>query len=111
MTRFLYIVFLAFNLTGCAVGPDYKRPDFKLPQEWAHQSKDSTEKINLKWWENFEDSCLTDLIKEAIQENLDLKAAEARILQARAKLSGIVANLFPQINMDGTISRNRRSEN
>ncbi|MDP3532191.1 MAG: efflux transporter outer membrane subunit [Alphaproteobacteria bacterium] len=108
---FGYISFLVLNLTGCAFGPDYKRPDVKLPQEWAHQSKDPTQKINLKWWENFQDSCLTDLINEAIQENLDLKAAEAGILQARANLRGIVANLFPQINMDGTISRNRRSEN
>jgi NodT family efflux transporter outer membrane factor (OMF) lipoprotein len=111
MTRFLYIIFLVLNLSGCAFGPDYKRPDVNPPQKWAHQSKDSTQKINLKWWENFNDPILSDLMKEAAQENLDLKAAEARILQARANLRGIVANLFPQINMNGTISRNRRSEN
>lgn len=109
--RFGVIIFLILNFTGCAFGPDYKRPDMNPPQKWTHQPEDSTHKINLKWWENFNDPILSDLMKDAAQENLDLKAAEARILQARAKLRGIVANLFPQINVDGTISRNRRSEN
>lgn len=109
--RHLFLLPLGFILTSCAFGPNYERPTINSPKEWHYQPKDPTQQLALKWWENFQDPCLTALIKEASQENLDLKAAEARILQARANLRNIEANLFPIINIDSTVSRNRRNQN
>jgi hypothetical protein len=58
-----------FILTGCMVGPDYKRPSVDVPQTWRFEDKEAKDVVNTLWWEQFNDPVLNDLILIALQES------------------------------------------
>lgn len=100
----LTILFLVVLLTvGCAVGPNYKRPNVNapgayrgvMPQEAAQPAAESLG--DQKWWEVFQDEELQKLIRAALQQNYDVQIAAARILQAQAQLGITRADQFPSI--------------
>lgn len=112
---FLFIIILCF--AGCvAVGPDYKAPQTSAPDKWNSQLKSglksdgSTSETLAKWWETFNDSELTSLIKRAEKGNLDLKKAKARIRQSRAQRNTAAADLFPSLNFSGSDTYSRTKE-
>ena len=83
-------------LTGCMVGPNYEKPNIDLPNAWHNKlEKENTTREELQWWEKFKDPILTSLIEMGIQNNLDLKIAESKILQSRTTLKLANANLLP----------------
>jgi outer membrane protein, multidrug efflux system len=101
-------------LSGCTVGPDFRKPRVDTPAQWAAlpQAGVTTEQQQvIAWWLLFEDPALTSLVDRAVASNLDLQLAEARIRQARALRRLISADLYPDINAAGAYSRIRRSEN
>lgn len=109
--------FLAAILTlaGCApVGPDYVRPGTEMPSTW-HAAPDPAVvpgKVMIRrWWTVFEDPMLTQLIQEASQSNLDLKAAVARVDEARARLGVATGKRVPQMDAQGSVIRRDSSEN
>ena len=80
-------------LIGCAVGPDYRPPEAKVPKDWNGQevvtpatpSKTAPNPVELvEWWTAFNDPTLSSLVEMAVRTNLDVRLAEARIRQARA---------------------------
>jgi len=75
-----------FLLTGCAVGPDYKRPSVPAPPSFrgAATSSDPASLGDRKWIEVFQDPILQRLVAEALANNRDLKIAAQRILAAAA---------------------------
>src|SRR5204863_9744596 len=80
---------LLLLLGGCAVGPDYERPTLSSPAGWGSQEGDKTkaEAADLRrWWTVFGDEKLNSLVDRAIRRNLDLRAAEARVREARAQV-------------------------
>ena len=74
---------------GCAVGPDYQRPDLAVPPAWQegrtarrrHATADMAQ-----WWTAFKDPLLDSLVERAVKSNLDLRIAEARVREERALL-------------------------
>jgi outer membrane protein, multidrug efflux system len=91
-----YSFLLLFLLTGCMVGPDYEKPNMDLPNVWHNKlERENATREELQWWENFDDPILVTLIEMGIQNNLDLKMAESKILQSRAALKLAKANLLP----------------
>jgi NodT family efflux transporter outer membrane factor (OMF) lipoprotein len=103
---------LMLFLAACSVGPDYQEPAMDIPQQWGNDIKDNTAiKEQLEWWQSYNDPLLNELISEASLSNLDLKAAFARIREARASLSSAEASLYPQINASGSYSHNENSLN
>ena len=97
-------------MTGCAVGPDYQRPDATLSDRFLGQSsveqRTGTARTNLTvWWEGFGDPVLTDFITRALEQNLDLAQASARVAQARAGLGAANAALLPSGNISGQAAR------
>ncbi|HEX5397908.1 MAG TPA: efflux transporter outer membrane subunit [Verrucomicrobiae bacterium] len=101
-------------LTGCAVGPNYKRPNVSAPTSWASTLADgeTNNPANLAaWWENFHDPELDSLISRAVQSNLVLRVAEARIREARAKRGVVASREGPDVRASGSYSRNRYSQN
>ncbi|MFI5330108.1 MAG: efflux transporter outer membrane subunit [Desulfobaccales bacterium] len=99
---------------GCAVGPDYKRPETKVPEAWNGQkvvtkdtpSKTTTDPAELvAWWSNFQDPSLSSLVEMAIRANLDLRLAESRIRQARASLGVAVGGIFPTVDATALYER------
>src|ERR1700722_5330289 len=91
--------------TGCAVGPNYKRPSADVPgmyrgatpQEPA-QPATSQSFGDQKWWEVFQDKQLQDLIHTALQQNYDVRIAATRILEAQAQLGITRADQLPSIS-------------
>ena len=86
---------LIFILAGCAVGPKYSRPSTKTPQAYTQSAVKTDSITNLKWWEVYQDTVLQTLIKKAVDQNLDLKTAVARIEQSKAIHGFNKANLLP----------------
>jgi len=101
-------------LAGCMAGPDYIQPDLSSGPEigTGNFAALSTEQTNIaEWWDIFEDSLLTSLIKKAAKNNLDLKIAVARVREAREQLGISTSNLFPVIDATGQIKRTKDSKN
>ena len=104
------IVLTAFSLSGCIspreyfrkgckVGPDYCPPTAYAAQHWvdaADQRVRPDPAEASQWWTVFNDTTLNRLIENAYQQNLTLREAGYRILQARAQLGITTGELFPQ---------------
>ena len=100
-----------FAIAGCTVGPDYHRQDANLPLAWfgktepINGSSDYSELVH--WWTGFNDPNLTSLVERAINTNLDLLQAQARIRQARAARGIAAGGLWPTADASGSYTRGR----
>ncbi len=112
--RLILILLSAGLLSNCAVGPEYKKAEMSLPDSFmgqstlAHRSATADTDIS-KWWEGFGDPQLTQFIAIALEQNLDIAQAQARISQARSGLSAANAALLPSGNLNTTVIRNHQS--
>ncbi len=107
-------VVLIFLAAGCAVGPNYERPDLAAPVGWkeAQQTGVDARAAELsRWWSAFNDPLLNSLVERAVRSNLDLRLAEARIREARASRVVTAAGAWPTVDVSGSYTRNRASEN
>ena len=103
MTKLIPFLLVLLLTVGCAVGPNYKRPDVHapdayrgvMPQEAAQPAAESLG--DQKWWEVFQDEELQNLIRTSLQQNYDVQIAAARILQAQAQLGITRADQLPSI--------------
>ena len=105
---------LMILVAGCSVGPNYKPPEISVPTGWneAQQSDFDTGPAPLKdWWTEFNDPLLNTLVQRAVQSNLDLRLAEARIRESRALRAVTGADAWPGLDAAGTYRRSRSSEN
>jgi outer membrane protein, multidrug efflux system len=108
--RTLPLIVAVVLLAGCAVGPNYKRPDVRMPDNFRFAQSATTNSLaELPWWEVFKDPVLQNLIQAAITNNYDVKQAVARVEQARNLASAAGAPLFPQIGYGGTVGRGRNA--
>ncbi len=108
------VIYLAAPiLFGCAVGPNYDLPNTEVPAEFKGSgSAPQTSAVDLeRWWETFQDPALDGLVRAAVQSNLDLKVAEARVREARATLRISQSGLLPQANTGLSGNRNKNSAN
>src|SRR5690606_33226085 len=108
-------------LAGCAVGPEYQRPAAAVPpafkeasmspeaaKRWKEaQPSDSIERG--RWWTIFQDARLNELEEQAMVANQHLKAAAARVAQARALTKNARAELFPRVDAGFGPTRQRSS--
>jgi multidrug efflux system outer membrane protein len=86
---------------GCAVGPNYSRPE--LPTPPAHRFFEGEEQAqsiaDTPWWDVVKDPQLQAFVREAIANNLDLRTATARVAEARAQYGIARSFLFPQVGV------------
>lgn len=94
---YLSVFFLIFS--GCKVGPNYKLPEYEIPDIWTQNCQEPLPVIS-NWWEEFNDPLLNKFILKAKEENLDLLIAEAKIIQARSIRQVSASKLFPQVGAD-----------
>lgn len=96
---------------GCMVGPDYQRPGADVNDAWEAPTGGEASPGG-RWWESFNDPALTALVESAYAQNLSLKAAGLRVLEARAARGIEVGRFFPQLQeVFGSVDANRLSEN
>ncbi len=102
-------------LAACNVGPKYKPPEITFSDGWGLEklspTSDSPQEIVTKWWDTFDDPLLSSYIEKGATSNFDLKAAESRILEARAIRQVTASQLFPQIIGDFNASKTYFSKN
>ncbi|MGG1943845.1 TolC family protein [Trinickia sp. NRRL B-1857] len=106
----LAVLIVACLSAGCAVGPDYVRPNVPMPERFQGQAavdrRPATASADLvTWWTGFGDPQLTRFVALALEQNLDLAQASARIAQARAGLGAANAALLPSGNLSGQAAR------
>ncbi|MCE5303961.1 MAG: efflux transporter outer membrane subunit [Planctomycetaceae bacterium] len=98
---------------GFKVGPNYCRPDAEVSSHWIDEKDLRTAEdpeIAKRWWTVFKDPKLNELVACAYRQNLTLREAGFRILEARATRDIAVGNFFPQTqNAAGNYSRNASS--
>jgi len=97
-------------LAGCAVGPDYVRPRVAMPDHFQGQAEVGQRHAPAgaelaTWWTGFGDPQLTRYVTLALEQNLDLAQASARVAQARAGLGAATAALLPSGNISGQAAR------
>ncbi len=101
-------------LPGCTkVGPDFVRPEAAVSSQWMETGDDKIKSEPAdygSWWRAFNDSVLDRLIWIAYRENLPLRIAGVRILEARAQLGVAIGLWYPQMQQAfGYLQRNRTS--
>ncbi len=107
---------LVFLASGCAVGPDYKRPEVDTPSIYRSAASDTRDLSEVKsladlgWDEVFVDATLRGYINEALTNSWDIKAAAARVLQAEAGLRVTRSEFLPSISAGGDVVTSRTSE-
>ena len=103
MDRRLVAAILPLLVAGCAVGPNYRRPEISTPSTWRDIPVAEAESLaNTAWWEVFDDPQLQELIRIALVENKDLKIAVERIEEARARYGFAKADLWPKFDASAT---------
>ena len=103
-------------MAGCAVGPDYHPPRSVVPEGWKGVDEPAAEPASVavaqplelvEWWKSFNDPLLSSLMERAIESNLDLVQAKARIRQARASLGVVAAGFWPEVDASASYRRSR----
>ncbi len=103
---------LAGLTAGCAMGPNYRRPPVTAPEAARGQvsAPDAASMADQPWWDVFGDEALRGLIAEALRNNYDVRAAAWRVEEFRARAGIARADLFPQIQYQGSWTRTRPSD-
>jgi outer membrane protein, multidrug efflux system len=99
---------LIILLSGCMLGPDYRRPAVTTPDSFRGASAaitpDKQSIAELKWFEVFQDEQLQELIRTALAQNYDLRDAVARVDAARANLGITQADQYPNIGIGADLT-------
>ncbi len=116
-----FVLLLATICGGCAVGPNYRTPETPAPAVWSAPDAgtpttqpcwSTTEPTDLAtWWKSLNDPMLDALIARAVQGNLDLRVATARVREARAQRNVAAADFWPQFDFGGSYSYRGSSQN
>ncbi len=97
-------------LTGCLVGPNYKRPQINAPATYRGATPDLTGSASAaslgdeKWWSVFQDEELQKLIRTGLFQNFDVRIAASRILQAYQQVIITRANEFPNASAGPSVT-------
>ena len=110
------MLLLMYFVVGCtSLGPDFEKPEALVAEDWAEvdQEKISRQPADHpEWWTVFNDPVLNQLIETARSQNLTLRSAGLRVLQANAQLGIVTGGKYPQVQqVSGSANRVKISEN
>ncbi len=104
-------------LSGCTqIGPNYAPPEVPLESNWVAAENENVSvapPVDPKWWNSaFNDPELDKLVQSAINQNLTLRSAALRVLQAQQQLAIAIGNQFPQEQqVSSSTSRQKANSN
>ncbi|WP_370869560.1 efflux transporter outer membrane subunit [Pseudomonas sp.] len=107
---YIGLVTLSLLLGGCAIGPDYQRPQLQTPAQFKQiegwtQAKPGDVLERGSWWQLYGDSELNALVERLNVSNQNLAASEAQYRQARALVRGARAAFYPSVSSSAGASR------
>lgn len=107
---------LLAGLAGCAMGPDYQRPETAAPGAWrttlpaAAGAPAAQDLAHVAWWQAFRDPQLDSLVKLALENNKDIRIAVGRVREYAARFDLAQAQTLPTLSVRGSSSRDRLSQ-
>lgn len=112
LRRGLAVLLAALATAGCAVGPDYQKPQ-AAPVALAspEQALFSTDRLQRDWWKQLQDPQLDRLIALALSRNHDIRIAQARLAESRAVLDEKELDQLPAVTLDGRYERSLSQAN
>ena len=101
-------------VAGCAVGPDYHKPDVSMPANWQSQTafqpaQPNDAQLKGPWWEMFGDAQLNQLEQQALQHNQSLQVAAEHLKQARLQVTVLSSAQLPQVGLQASDARFKTS--
>ena len=106
----LALPLLALALAGCAVGPDYRRPQLEAPDRYRDQRQaEAASLADQPWWEVFADTALKDLVAQALERNYDVRIAAQRVDEYRARAGIDQSAYLPSVTPGVGFIRGRNS--
>ena len=110
------VMLAGLGFAGCAVGPTYHKPETEAPAKWSRLETTATPPANAgargdlgQWWRGLHDPLLSELVDRAQRRNLDLRKAQARLREVRARLGVAGAARFPSVEASASASRSGSS--
>jgi NodT family efflux transporter outer membrane factor (OMF) lipoprotein len=108
MRTFISLAFVV--MCGCAVGPDYKRPQVALPEQFRNGPAPTAVSLaDTKWQDLFNDPVLNQIVTGALEKNFDLRVASERIQEAHAQFAITKANQYPFLDIQSNFTAARPS--
>ena len=113
----LPVALMSLFLSGCTLGPDFEKPMFGFgDKSWISEDEQSVQyaaysAIEEEWWRQLNDPVLDILVAKAIDENLDIQIAQKNLERADALITQTRSGLFPSVDAEGGITRQKLSEN
>ena len=100
LSRTVLVGALGSLSVGCAVGPNYARPQIPTPTQYrfVEGAAEAQSLADSPWWQVFDDPALQALVRDALANNLDLQMAVARVEEARARAGVTRSFLYPQVD-------------
>lgn len=103
-------------LSGCAIGPDYQRPQLQTPAQFKQiegwtQATPGDVLERGSWWQLYGDAELNALVERLNISNQNLAASEAQYRQARALVRGARAAFYPSLSSSAGVSRSSQGSN
>lgn len=113
--RLLTVAAVVLCSTGCLIGPKYQPRDLTVQSHWTTGESPAlitgSAEVATAWWDLFEDPVLSQLVADALAENLDVEAAGLRVIQARSSKVRAKDLLFPIVRPEASYGRQYFSEN
>ncbi len=101
---------LTLALAGCMLGPDYRRPEVAVPESYRYATTGNADLLTERWWTQYGDPELDDLVAQAIASNRSLAVAVANVERAAGSLTTTRSAIFPQLGYGATSQRSRATE-
>jgi multidrug efflux system outer membrane protein len=110
MSKTWLLALVALLCAGCLLGPDYQRPTVETPPGWRSPEQAAVEAADAAWWEQFGDPRLNELVVTALQGNIDVMLAAARIRELSAGYEVRRSALWPQAEVIAGVANQRLTE-
>lgn len=109
MKKTLSLLLMSTFLASCNLAPDYSRPSVGVPAQWSDSrtAGQDTPRLAFDWWKSFGSDELNQMMGEALNNNLELRAAFQRVRQSRASLQVARASLLPSVDASANLSNDR----
>jgi len=107
----MLILLIPALLSGCVLGPNYRRPAVALPGQFHGAPPDSSDAsiADIKWGELFHDETLNAMIATALKQNFDIGIAAERVQEAQARFSIARSDQLPSFSATSQLAANRPS--
>ncbi len=93
--------------TGCVTRSEFPEPEVQMPETWQSSTQQESSPLISRWWENFHDETLNQLINKVLETNSDLALATLTLKQARLEANLAGRELYPDLSGNVSASNSR----